>query len=96
MYINKNKNNKDVELIKKIEVNNFKAKGTNTKNIKYYRPSGEKGTNLFENIQEYSVDNIDYMGDIESNLKELKISNQGGLIVFRSSNNNLAEYKVFI
>ena len=33
------------------------------------------------------------MGSIESNLKQLKISNQGGIIAFRCSIEKLAEYK---
>ena len=34
-----------------------------------------------------------YEGDLESNLKQRKISNQGGIVAFRCSNNNLADYK---
>ena len=33
-----------------------------------------------------------YLGDLESNIKQTKISNQGGLIAFRCANNNISQY----
>ena len=47
---------------------------------------------MFENNEENLVDQIVYVGDMESNIKQLKISNQGGLIVFRFANDNIATY----
>ena len=38
------------------------------------------------------VDNIEYIGDMDSSIKEMKISNQGGLVVFRYAINNLGNY----
>ena len=39
------------------------------------------------------MESIEYKGDMESNLKQQKISNQGGLVAFRCSNDNLAQYQ---
>ena len=38
------------------------------------------------------VETIEYVGAMESNIKQQKISNQGGIVAFRCSNNNLANY----
>ena len=39
------------------------------------------------------IQSLEYTGDVESDLKNLKISNQGGIIAFRCSNNNVAKYQ---
>ena len=38
------------------------------------------------------IQTIKYDGDMESNLKSLKITNQGGIIAFRCANDKIAEY----
>ena len=47
---------------------------------------------MFNNQDTNVVEQIEYKGAMESNLKNLEISNQGGLVVFRCSYDNLAEY----
>ena len=47
---------------------------------------------MFENTQENIVDQIIYTGDMESNIKKLKISNQGGLVVYRIANDKVATF----
>ena len=48
---------------------------------------------IFRNKEENVVESMEYKGDVESNLKQQKISNQGGLVAFRCSHDNLAEYQ---
>ena len=38
------------------------------------------------------MQSIQYIGDLESNIKEQKISNQGGLVVFRYSVEDIGNY----
>ena len=47
---------------------------------------------IFNNEESNIAQEIVYTGGMESNLKNLEISNQGGLIVFRCSYDNLVEY----
>ena len=43
-------------------------------------------------IPENEIADITFEGDIKSDLKNFKISNQGGIIAFRYSNNEIAQY----
>ena len=47
---------------------------------------------MFNNLEENKITQITYTGDLESNIKEQKISNQGGIVAFRYGINNLANY----
>lgn len=93
IYIDKNKEYKKSELIKSISVENVKIEADNTKDIKIYKPDVNEEKLIFKNKDENIVDNFEFIGSDESDLKNMKISNQGGIIAFRCSNNNLAEYK---
>ena len=57
-----------------------------------YKPDSQEEKVIFKNKEENKVQNLEYLGDLESNLKQLKISNQGGVIAFRVSNDNLTKY----
>lgn len=48
---------------------------------------------IFKYKEENIVQDLVYTTDTQANLKNLKISNQGGVIAFRCSNNNIAKYK---
>ena len=93
IYIDKNKNYSKSELIKSINIENINIDANNKENIKIYKPSSQAENLIFKNSDENIVESIEYVGDVETNLTNLKISNQGGIIAFRCSNNNLAEYK---
>lgn len=84
LIIEKNENYKKEDIIKKITLNNFTInKYTDVGTIKIYRPSmSEEKT--YEYIEEYTIDNIEYIGAKETNTKEeiLQIANQGGIINF--------------
>ena len=47
---------------------------------------------MFKNLAENEINEITYTGDLESNIKQQKISNQGGIISFRYGINNIANY----
>lgn len=94
VYINieKNPEYKKNETIKDITLENFnyisKPKIGETK---LYRPSDN---GLFEENEEFIVsDKIQYNGAKEGNINKLEIGNQGGIILFRSENEKIADYK---
>ena len=93
LYIKKNENYKDTEIIKSVELNNFNIQ-QNSKigEIKLLKPDSTVENVIFSNSSETEVDKIEYMGDMDSSIKDLKISNQGGLIVFRYAINNIGNY----
>ena len=92
IYIDKNNNYNKTEIIDSIIIDSITINKDSEKGETHiYKPT-EKGTNMFENTQENIVDQIIYTGDMESNIKKLKISNQGGLVVFRIANDKVATF----
>ena len=81
------------EAIKEIRIENMNIESANRENVKIYRPDSQDEKQIFKNEDENIVENLIYEGALESDLKNLKISNQGGLVAFRCSNNNIVEYK---
>lgn len=92
LYIDKNEEYGKTEVIKSIIVNNIQIEAKQKDNIKIYKPDEQEEKLIFKNKEENKVEEIEYTGAMESNLKQLKISNQGGLVAFRCSNDNLATY----
>ena len=93
LYIDKNENYDKTEVIQSINVDNIQVEADNTENIKLYKPDAQEEKVIFKYKDEDIVENIEYTGDMESDLKNLKISNQGGIVAFRCSNNDVANYK---
>lgn len=95
LHISKNKNYKETEIIKNITINNFNINKTPLKGeISIYRPSKIDNKN-YEYLEEYLVtDSLIYQGSEKTDIKDLKISNQGGVISFRICNKNIR--KIFI
>lgn len=95
IYINieKNKNYKETEIIKSITIDNIQInKEPQVGKIFLYRAKAEEN-NLFSNNDDFLIkDSIEYMGDINSDLKNLKISNQGGTIILRIVNKTGKQY----
>ena len=60
--------------------------------INFYRPNKAEQGGTFANTEENLIQNIEYKGTLESNLKNLEIANQGGIVVFRYANDKVAEY----
>lgn len=92
IYIEKNSNYGKTEIIEEVEINNIvinkqKEKGE----LKLYKPVVDE-KRMFINSDENEIIGITYKGELESNIKEQKISNQGGIIAFRYGINNLSQY----
>lgn len=93
LYIDKNENYDKTEVIQSVNIDNIQVEADNTENIKLYKPDAQEEKVIFKYKDEDIVENIEYTGDMESDLKNLKISNQGGIVAFRCSNNHVANYK---
>lgn len=92
IYIEKNSSYGKTEIIEEIEINNININKQKEKgNVKLYKPVVDE-KRMFINAQENEISNIIYKGELESNIKEQKISNQGGIVAFRYGINNLTQY----
>lgn len=92
IYIEKNSSYGKTEIIdnveiKNINVNRIKELGE----LKFYKPI-EDEKRMFNNLPENEITEITYKGELESNIKQQKISNQGGIVAFRYGINNLSQY----
>ena len=92
LSIDKNDKYGKTELINEVEINNIQIEANKKDNIKLYKPDNQEEKTIFKHKDENIVESLKYTADVESNLKQLKISNQGGLVAIRCSNNNIAEY----
>ena len=93
LYIEKNENYNKQEVIKSILIDNIQVQKEEGKGeICFYRPNSSETGGIFKNITDNLIQSIEYTGAMESNIKDLKISNQGGLIAFRYATNKIAEY----
>lgn len=92
VYIEKNSSYGKTELIENVKINNINLNKQNEKGeIKLYKPvSDEK--RMFINATENEITAIIYIGELESNIKQQKISNQGGIVAFRYGINNISQY----
>jgi len=78
------------EIIEKIILDNFNV---DKEKSKIYMPTVEEGK-TFENSEKYVVKNsLEYVGDTATDIKNLKIANQGSTVLFRHSNMNLGTYQ---
>ena len=93
LYIDKNDAYDKTEIIRSVRVDSFQIESNNNENIKLYKPNTREENIIFKYDDEDIIQSLEYTGDVESDLKNLKISNQGGIIAFRCSNNNVVEYK---
>lgn len=92
IYINKNKNYGKTEIIENIKLNNFNIqKKSDACDTNIYKPV-QDGVAMFNNSEQNKANEIIYTGQQESNIKNLQISNQGGLVVFRCSNDNIGKF----
>lgn len=93
LYIEKNRNYDKQEAIKIILIDNIKVEKQVEKGaINFYRPNTTDSGVYFKNVEENLVQSIEYKGALQTDLKKLEISNQGGLIMFRYANDKVAEY----
>lgn len=93
LYIKKNDNYKDTESIESVKLNNFNIENTSKiGDVKLLKPDSSIDSSIFKNTIENEVNNIEFIGSIDSSIKDLKISNQGGLVIFRYAINNVGNY----
>jgi len=92
IYIEKNSKYGKTEIIEEVQLNNITINKQNEKGEqKLYKPVVDE-KRMFINATENEITEITYKGELESNIKEQKISNQGGIVAFRYAINNLAQY----
>lgn len=92
VYIEKNSSYGKTEIIDSVEIKNIKMnKQKNIGELKLYKPVTDE-KRMFINSPENEITEITYTGELESNIKEEKISNQGGIVAFRYAINNLSKY----
>ena len=93
LVIEKNEEYKKVDTIKNIKLENFRISKTNEDmQIKIYRPKSNEFDYLYS--EEFQVlDNIEFNGDLQTNIENLKINNQGCTVGFSIAVENLGEYK---
>lgn len=88
----KNKDYRDAEAIKKIEINNIKIEEKpEIGKISVYIPDSQEKTYQYTE-KNLVKDNIIYTGDTQSDIRNLKISNQGGTVIFRIVNKTGKHY----
>ena len=96
IYINiiKNPNYKEEDLINKVIIDNIKIKENPKKGeIIEYSPVSYQNKIYLDNEEFKINDKIEFLASEEStNMEKLQISNQGGTIFFRSTNQNLGNY----
>lgn len=92
IYIEKNSGYGKTEIIDEITLDNIVINKTNQKGeTKIYKPVEDEKT-MFKNLEENEITEITYKGELESNIKGQKISNQGGIVAFRYAINNISEF----
>lgn len=92
--IEKNKNYKETQIIKSIKINNIIVnEEPKIGKIEFYRASNNDD-NLFTYKEEYQInEGVEFIGDIKTDLGNLKISNQGGTIILRVVNKTGEKYQ---
>ena len=94
LYIDKNDAYNEEETIKTITINNIQLmQQPKIGTTKFYKPDSSTENDIFNNVEENVVNSIEYTGDVATDIKNLKISNQGGILVFRYSIEDIATYE---
>ena len=89
VYINRDENTKDV--INSISFENFKIE-EDRDNIKIYRPTGELDKLYTYSEEDYKDKSIIYSGEVIDDIKNLEISNVGGVCGFRVTNEKIGSF----
>ena len=93
IYIYIDKTIEDKQTIKDIRIENFvQNKIPNKGKIKLLRPTGELSNLYTYSQQDYLKEGITYLGSSIDDLKNLEISNNGGMLAFRISIEELGAY----
>ncbi len=97
LYVEKNpeykEDEKNKDTIKEIEINNIEATKENENGtLNIYKPDVENVNTIFSNVDENIVKNLKYEVAENVDMKEMQITNQGGIMVLRCSNCDIANY----
>lgn len=93
LYIKRNENYKDTEIIENVRLDNFNIEQSpKIGEVKLLKADSNVESVIFKNTAENETSKIEYTGSIDSSIKEMKISNQGGLVVFRYAISNIGNY----
>ena len=88
----RNSDYEEIAYIENIIIENIRIKSKKENNINVYMPSNvEKKKFLYEDNFKVK-DNLTYKGASQDDQKNLEIGNQGGRVLFRIVNQNVAEY----
>ena len=90
--IEKNNDYKKEDAIKKVSFENFQIiKANENMIVDIYRPT--TSVNTYSYTDEYKIQNsLEYFGGLATNTETLQINNQGGLIGFSITADNIGEY----
>ena len=92
IYIEKNNSYSKTEAIRSVKIENVKAEGKFNDKFKLYKPDQQIENQIFKDDPANESQEITNTGELNTDIKNLKISNQGGIIAFRCAYNNIAEY----
>lgn len=95
LTIEKNEEYKANSMIEKISIENIKIMSAPKKGkVAFYRPNNTDGL-VYVYKDDYLLDGkIEYIGDSQTSLKNLTISNQGGMISFRTCVKEIGEIAI--
>lgn len=79
-------------LIKSITFENFKNLTNLEKDLKIYRPTGELEKLYTYSEENYKDKSLSFTGELIDDMKNLEISNIGGMCGFRVANENIGKY----
>ena len=92
LHIDKNHNYDKNAYLESVTIENFSFTTPNVGNTRIYMPNSTEGS-LFKFDDSYLINrSLTYEGAESSNTKTLKISSQGGNVLFRAANTAVGEY----
>ena len=93
VYIDKNDKYEKIDSISEVIIKNLEVKKENEKGeIKFYKPDITNNEIIFSNNKELEEREFIYKGNEKTDMKNMEISNQGGIVIFRCANNYISEY----
>lgn len=91
--ITKNKAYKQKEVIESITMENFSYEAQpNIGETKIYRPSKQENKTYDYELDSEITEKLEYIGSEKTDIKNLSIANQGGMVLLRFTNANVAEF----
>lgn len=90
--IEKNNDYYKEELIKSVVIKNIKYENQEEKTLKAYMPNSLEGSTFLMTDDFKIEEKLEYKGAEKTQLKDLQIGNQGGLIVCRFANEDLGSF----